>query len=251
MAIAPLAAGGAIARKQLERPDEASRRAPQVTLPAPQQPVAAAEGASAAAPSAEAEIPPYARPNSPPATGLEAFASFAATRAQPTPDRPQLSALIDPATLLDTPARLPCGKVPPAVVIDLDPGTATLDLNDPPRAAPGLAEALGRIRGAGITVFWSSALPIKQADRLYAVLRAVGLDLDGTDRLLLPRKASERKQERRLAAAREWCFVALAGDRRGDFEEALDYLRDPAGPIAQAMAPLDGQGWFVIPQPID
>jgi hypothetical protein len=75
--------------------------------------------------------------------------------------------------------------------------------------------------------------------------------MDGTDRVLLARKADEAKQARRLSAARDWCFIALAGDRASDFEEAIDYLRDPDGPIARAMDPLRGAGWFIAPNPID
>jgi predicted secreted acid phosphatase len=158
--------------------------------------------------------------------------------------------LIDPETLISGPRRLACAAQPLAVAINLDPGTGKLDLDDPPAAAPGLAEALSAIRAAGVRVFWTSALPVDKADRVYAILRATGLDLDGTDRLLLARKASETVQQRRQAAARDWCFVALAGDRPGDFEEALDFLRDPDGPTARAMQPLAGSGWFIIPDPI-
>ncbi len=159
--------------------------------------------------------------------------------------------LIDAETLISGPKRLACAAQPLAVAINLDPGTAKLDLGDPPAAAPGLAEALGAIRSAGVRVFWTSALPVDKADKVYAILRATGLDLDGTDRLLLVRKAGETVQQRRQAAARDWCFIALAGDRPGDFEEALDYLRDPDGPTARAMQPLNGAGWFVIPAPIN
>jgi predicted secreted acid phosphatase len=159
--------------------------------------------------------------------------------------------LIDPETMLSGPKPLACKGQPLAVAVDLDPGTGLLDLNDPPAAAPGLAEALTQIRADGVTVFWTSGLPVAEANRLYTVLRATGLDLDGTDRVLLSRKADENKQERRLAAARDWCFIALAGDRLGDFEEAIDYLKDPDGPTMRAMDPLRGSGWFVISNPID
>lgn len=192
-------------------------------------------------------------PGSSPSAGgasLPAFVRYALTAAQPKPGQPFHSALIDPATLTGQPTRPDCGTQPPAVVIDLDPGKTAFDLDDPPAAAPGLAEQLAALRAAGLTVLWQTALPVAKSERLYSTLAATGLDPDRTDRLLLARKAGESKQARRQAAARDWCIVALAGDSKGDFEEAFDYLRDPGGPIATALSANLGEGWFLIPQPI-
>jgi predicted secreted acid phosphatase len=143
-----------------------------------------------------------------------------------------------------------CDKQPPAVLIDLDPDKGTFDLDDPPAAAPGLSEQLAALRAAGIVVLWQASLPAAQSERLYSTLAATGLDLDRTDRLLLLRKTGERKQARRQAAARDWCILAIAGDSKGDFEEAFLYLRDPNGAIAQALGSNLGDGWFLTPQPI-
>ncbi|MBV1687069.1 hypothetical protein KRR38_05130 [Novosphingobium sp. G106] len=179
-----------------------------------------------------------------------AFGHFALTAAQPKPGQPVRSALIDPATLTSRPARANCGNQPPAVLIDLDPDKAVFDLDDPPAAAPGLAEQLARLRAAGITILWQASLPTDKSERLYIILAAVGLDPDRTDRLLLIRKPDERKQDRRQDAARDWCILAVAGDSKGDFEEAFDYLRDPNGILASAMSANLGDGWFLTPQPI-
>jgi hypothetical protein len=278
----PVLAGGVLARKELAGPASAPAPAPAPTATSASLPPVVtlpAEAADEAAPASPepltAELPasiatepaasPAAAPQpvpalsigAPAAGGVSAFAAFvtAAATAPPSFGPPssgaaRLSVLIDAESLISGPKRLACAAQPLAVAINLDPGTAKLDLNDPPAAAPGLAEALSAIRSAGVRVFWTSALPVDKADRVYAILRATGLDLDGTDRLLLVRKAGETVQQRRLAAARDWCFVALAGDRPGDFEEALDFLRDPDGPTARAMQPLTGNGWFVIPDPI-
>jgi hypothetical protein len=209
---------------------------------------------------AGAELPPAALPVAIAPSGDSAFAQFAAytvTEAKRVTGpgaglgTGRQSVLIDPETLIPGPKPLACKSQPLAVAIDLDPGSSLFDLNDPPAAAPGLAEALVQVRAAGVTVFWTSSLPVSEASRLYTVLRAVGLDLDGTDRVLLGRKPNETRQERRLAAARDWCFIALVGDRLSDFEEAIDYLKDPDGPTMRAMDPLRGSGWFVTPNPID
>src|SRR5690606_6044810 len=136
------------------------------------------------------------------------------------------------------PQREQCGPQAPAVIIDLDPGQEPIDLDDSPAPAPGLAEALARIRQVGVTVLWLSQRPASDEDRIRGLLSAIELDEGGTDRLLLPRNPDERKQTIRIAAAREWCIVAIAGDRRGDFDELFDYLLEPTGPTATALEPL-------------
>jgi hypothetical protein len=181
-----------------------------------------------------------------------AFAGFALNRAPPpAPGTKRLSALLDQETIADEPRLSDCGDDPPAVVVDLDPGDRAFDPTDPPLPAPGLAARLAELRSAGVTVLWSASVPVERAQEVWTVLRATGLDPDRTDRLVLPRRADERKQVRRLAAGRDWCVVAIAGDRRGDFDEVFDYLRDPEGPIAKALEPTLGQGWFLVPTPIE
>jgi hypothetical protein len=274
----PVLAGGMIARQQARDEGDGPRlqpsARPEVYLPAESAPPRMrapdeeAESAVTPAPrptAASPELPPVSQPAAAEptaATTLAAeptdapvgrFSAYTVTEANRLlgPGAARQSVLIDPDSLIAGPKPLPCKTQPLAVAIDLDPGSGLFDLNDPPAPAPGLAEALAQIRAAGVTIFWTSALPVSDANRLYTVLRAVGLDLDGTDRVLLGRKRSETKQQRRLAAARDWCFVALAGDRLGDFEEAIDYLRDPDGPTMRAMDPLRGSGWFVTPNPIN
>jgi hypothetical protein len=191
----------------------------------------------------------------PPPSGEDPYAAFTryalgkATTPGATKDR--LSALVDQTTLTDTPKLAACADQPLAVLVDLDPGAGTFDLDNPPLPAPGLAEKLTALRSAGITVLWSAGLPVASAERLYTILSASGLDPGRTDRLLLVRDNDERKQTRRIAAARDWCILAIAGDRRSDFDEVFDFLRDPEGPVALALAPNIGAGWFLAPPPID
>lgn len=274
----PVLAGGMLARQQTRDEGDGPRlqpsARPEVYLPAESAPPRMrapdeeVEPAVTPAPRPAAtllELPPVSQPAAAETTAAATlaaeptdspvgrFSAYTVTEASRVlgPGAARQSVLIDPDSLIAGPKPLACKTQPLAVAIDLDPGSGLFDLNDPPAPAPGLAEALAQIRAAGVTVFWTSALPVSDANRLYTVLRAVGLDLDGTDRVLLGRKRSETKQQRRLAAARDWCFVALAGDRLGDFEEAIDYLRDPDGPTMRAMDPLRGSGWFVTPNPIN
>lgn len=260
-------------------PLPAARPAP-IAAPAPlpvKDPVAAAAQPVNSAPSpAAAELPAATRiaavtlakpvavpaaqvvavPSGPAASGAPdpyaAFAEFALANAPPPPPgTTRRSALVDQASIFGKPQLSKCGDSPPAVLIDLDPGEARFDPTDPPLPAPGLAERLAALRAGGLTVLWTASVPIERAQEVWTVLRATALDPERTDRLVLPRRASERKQTRRLAAGRDWCIVAIAGDRRGDFDELFDYLRDPEGPTAQALNPALGQGWFLVPTPIE
>ena len=43
---------------------------------------------------------------------------------------------------------------------------------------------------------------------------------------------------------------AIAGDRKADFDEVFDYLRNPDGPVAIALEQFIGAGWFLAPPPI-
>jgi hypothetical protein len=178
--------------------------------------------------------------------GYLGLTSYALSRVN-SPEADAVLDVIDTNDLLGEPRRAQCGKLQPAVMIDLDPG---LDVFNPAAAAPqpGLAEALSALRAAGITIMWSSALPVEQAEKVAAALARTGLDPSKTDRLLLLKGPGDRKQARRLSAARNWCVLAMAGDRRGDFDEAFDYLKE-----AEATIPADklfGNGWFIAPAPM-
>jgi hypothetical protein len=237
-AVVPVVAGGLVAKGELNRRGDRS--------PAPvasQSPAVPAPAQSDPAPSAPAV--------SVPAQGYVALAAYAfAHSAKPAAGESQPSALLDQSSLGRSPRLLACGNVPPAVVIDLDPAGRAFDPDDPPRAADGLAATLEAIRAAGVTVLWTASVRVEAAPKVYTVLQATGLDPDRTDRLLLLRQANDRKQSRREVALRDWCIVAIAGDARGDFDELFDYLVDPDGPMAAALAPNFGNGWFLVPTPI-
>jgi hypothetical protein len=236
LALAPVEAKIELARAPAPEPLPAA--APPAELfaaPAP-RPAAGARIAMPAAP-----IPVAVR-----SAGYLGLTSYALSRAS-SPLADAVLDVIDPNDPLSAPRRAQCGKLQPAVLIDLDP---ELEVFNPAAAAPqpGLAEALSALRAAGITVMWTSALQVEQAEKVAAALARTGLDPSKTDRLLLLKGPGDRKQARRLSAARNWCVVAMAGDRRGDFDEAFDYLKDPDTQIPADR--LFGNGWFLAPAPL-
>lgn len=162
--------------------------------------------------------------------------------------------MLDGPPLPDRERFLPCGFLPPAVIIDLDSGTgeglnlATVDAAASLSAAPGLADGLQRLRQRDIAVIWISSLSFDRFDTLAAALRQAGLDPDGRDSLVLTRTTSERKQQRRADTASTHCVLAIAGDRKADFDELYDYLRFPELPVATDH--MIGSGWFMTPQPL-
>lgn len=258
-ALVPVVAGGVMAKKQIDgEGTKAGERTVEATagaeLPPPLERIPAFAPAAPAPQPAPEPAPPPSPPRDMVPGGSDPYAAFARhalERGLAARDGTRLSALVEQDSLTATPRLAECAAQPAAVLIDLDPGNAAFDLDNPPLAAPGLAERLAALRAAGLTVLWSASLPVTAAERLYTILQATGLDPQRTDRLLLLKPGQDRKQQRREAAARDWCIVAIAGDRRADFDEAFDYLRDPQGPVAQALESHFGAGWFLAPPPID
>ncbi|MFM5929441.1 MAG: hypothetical protein ACKOPQ_00865 [Novosphingobium sp.] len=218
---------------------------PPVVAPAP-APAPVAVVTPKSQPGKTMSLPAAPIPVSGKSTGYLGFTAYALSRAS-SPEADAVLDVIDPNDLLGSPRRAQCGKLQPAVLIDLDP---ELEVFNPaaPAAQPGLAEALAALRAAGITVMWSSALQVEQAEKVSVALSRAGLDPNRIDRLLLLKGPGDRKQARRLSAARNWCVVAMAGDRRGDFDEAFDYLKDPETQIPADR--LFGNGWFIAPAPL-
>ncbi|WP_127612076.1 hypothetical protein [Croceicoccus ponticola] len=161
-----------------------------------------------------------------------------------------LSVIPDPAASADGPLLLTCSSRIPAILVDLDPGDIALRLDQgAPVAAPGLAPALATARAQGLAVLWTSVLDENRAGDIRDALAASGLDPARRDALLLTRDPAETKTERRNAAAGEWCIKAIVGDRKGDFDALMDYLRDPDAPTP--FDELIGNGWFELPPPIE
>ncbi len=154
------------------------------------------------------------------------------------------SALLVSGASLELPRLRPCAARDPAVILDLDAAGKTTGAAPP----ADLALQLERLRAAGIVVVWISQRPASEVAEVAGSLRSSGLDPAGADPLLLLRSPRDRKQALREEAARDVCPIAIAGDRKSDFDELFDYLRDP-----QAAAGLDsliGSGWFIVPPPL-
>lgn len=174
------------------------------------------------------------------------FVTYALTRA--AHKQQAESVLLGPDALTAvTPPRLACPKPIPAVVVDLDAGPAAFAPGSAGLPSPGLAEGLARLREAGVVVLWVSQAHANDVRKVADALLLSGLDPTGRDPLLLVRKDGERKQTLRQEANLDVCVIAIAGDRRGDFDELFDYLRDPS--TAVGLESLIGSGWFIAPAP--
>lgn len=195
-----------------------------------------------------ADASPAATPDDDGFAGMTAFVLAAAKDGKPAPGRK--SALLDQRTLASLPSTRPCGDQRGALLIDLDPGDKTFDLDDPPSPAPGLADRLRAIRGTGTAVVWIASLPESAEKRIGTILKATGLDPLGIDPVLLLRRTETRKQQILQRADSDWCVLAIAGDRKADFDEVFDYLRNPNGPVAVALEATIGDGWFLVPPPV-
>lgn len=175
-----------------------------------------------------------------------------------------------------------CGPKPLAVVLDIDE-TALLNLGyegnaavgakgfdadrwarwertgaDKVVAVPGVKLALDAARGLGVTVIFNSNRMAENADQTEAALDHAGLGpakhgstlwLKGDD------GGGSGKDDRRWAIASGYCVIALVGDQLGDFS---DLFNDPnltpstrrALTGSSDLAPLWGNGWFMLPNPV-
>lgn len=205
-----------------------------------------------------------------------AMARFAAARANGPASSVVLSAGSTPAA----PQFARCDNRPRAVVYDVD---ETVLLNtganydsavrgDPPfdparwaqwerdgasavEAVPGVVEAIAAIRAAGVTVVFNSNRDRAAAAPTAAALASVGIaDAVPGETLFLKGDVApgSAKDPRRAAIDAKYCVVAMAGDNLGDFADAFNdkALSTPARrALAQnaGIAPLWGNGWFLIP----
>jgi len=190
--------------------------------------------------------PPDARGPAAPETPWASFFAYSLTSrpldGQPTTLR---SAVLKPNSSLELPERRACSTPYPAVVIDLDGVSVPFAPEKLAMAPAAVAEGLARLRQQGIVVLWISQLPASRAAEVARALKTAGLDPQGQDQLLLVRNGDDRKQVLRDNASDDVCIVAIAGDKRGDFDELFDYLRNPDA--AAGLDTMIGQGWFLVP----
>lgn len=261
-ALAPLAATGALGTKVAKgkKKPPPAKPAPEVTVgqgvSAPPPLLAPSTTATPAMaepePSQSASIDPAPAASPSEASPDDSYAAMAAYVLAQTEHSAKVrsSALLDQRSLVAVPKMSACTDQRGAVLIDLDPGDRVFDLDDPPSPAAGLAAHLRQIRGTGTAVVWISALPDSEAKRLGTILKASGLDPLGIDPVMLLRSRETRKQQILDRADDDWCVLAITGDRKADFDEVFDYLRNPDGPVAIALEQFIGAGWFLAPPPI-
>ncbi|HEU4650859.1 MAG TPA: hypothetical protein VFS49_05535 [Croceibacterium sp.] len=175
------------------------------------------------------------------------FVDYALARAGDT-DNTQSALLAPGAASSLAEQRLACTERQPAVIVDLDNGPAAFAPNGAIVPSPGLAEGLARLREADIVVLWLSQTSANSVREVADALQQSGLDPAGRDPLLLMRNAADRKQTLRLEANLDVCVIAIAGDRRADFDELFDYLRNPDS--ALGLDGMIGSGWFLAPVPL-
>jgi 5'-nucleotidase (lipoprotein e(P4) family) len=193
------------------------------------------------------------------------------------------SAVLAPGATAATAETLPCGALPPAVVLDMDE-TAVLNLGyeyddgqhprafeqkrwerweqggaDKVVAVPGAVAAFRALRGMGVTMVINTNRSAANAAQTARALSNAGLGaFTHGETLFLKGDVDQRsgKDGRRAAIAAKYCVVALAGDQLGDFAD----LFNPPGPapaigrrMLTAVAPIEarwGSGWFMLPNPV-
>jgi len=155
--------------------------------------------------------------------------------------------LADPTSL--QPTRAPCEAEVPAILIDLDPADALMDLSSTAAPHPAIVPTLDALRAQGVAIAWITDREPQDAGRIRQRLLQTRLDPTGRDPLFVQRFPGELKQARRQALLETHCVLAIAGDNRRDFDDLYLYLIDPSS--AGGLEPMIGDGWFLIPNPLD
>jgi 5'-nucleotidase (lipoprotein e(P4) family) len=217
------------------------------------------------------------------ASSIQAYHAFRDYVLAAARERPRDSVVLADGATLDSPQFIPCGDRPLAVVLDADEtavqnlGFEYDDATHPGRGydqerwnrweqtgggalrpVPGAVTALRAIRAAGVTVIFNSNRLARFADANQAALNGIGLGpvrhgetlwLQGDE------PGGSGKDERRALISRRYCVVAMAGDQLGDFSDLFNArtLSVPArreAAAAGAFAPLWGNGWFMLSNPV-
>lgn len=175
----------------------------------------------------------------------DAMYSYVESQARRDPvQTPRQSAILAAPGML-SPKRTDCSIRPPAVLLDMDPGEQTFDARLTPLANPALSQILASLRLQEVEIFWISQQAAVEAGAIRKILITSNLDPQGRDKLLLMRRADDRKQARRKELSETHCLVAISGDTRADFDELYVYLKDKSS--AQSLEELIGAGWFITP----
>ncbi|VVT05328.1 hypothetical protein [Erythrobacter sp. EC-HK427] len=179
---------------------------------------------------------------------LRVFAEAALPQSEDQSLEGSFSALLaNPSAVQPTRARCEAGI--PAVLIDLDPEGGLMPLDAPRLSDPQLRAVVSHLRGRNIAIAWMTDREPTDAARVRDILEATGLDPSRRDPLFVMRFPGEQKQRRRRALLETHCVIAMAGDTRSDFDDLFLFLRNPAA--AEALDPMLGSSWFLIPNPVN
>lgn len=190
------------------------------------------------------------------------------------------SAVLAPASTLDSPVMIPCGDKPRAVIFDVDetillnvgyeaddaahPGrpydeTRWLDWErtgvDAVAPVPGALDAVKFLRASGVTVIFNSNRNASTASSTEAALDHAGFGpVKHGDTLWLKGDlgSGSGKDSRRAAIAQKYCVVAMGGDQLGDFSDAFTGTPSERRLAAErpALGAMFGRVWFVLPNPV-
>ena len=158
------------------------------------------------------------------------------------------SAVLVPKVSLIDPSTIACDTKPLSVIIDLDvaPGTPA-EMEIEPQS--GFSFLLTFLRGSGIRIAWLAETSEARLKPITDLLREGDEPvMRDEDLILIGLPGSASKQDRRSQLARDYCVVAIAGDRKGDFDELYDYLRDQS--YAIRLEAYTDRGWFLLPHPV-
>lgn len=195
--------------------------------------------------------------------------------------RPNRSVVLAEGAGLNAPGFAACGAKPRAIVLDVD---ETVLLNtgyeysdargglsyDAARwerweqsdgratqPVPGAVEALAAVRGMGVTVVFNTNRNAANASFTETVLNRSGLGpaKHGTTLFLKgDAPGGSAKDSRRALISQRYCVIAMAGDQLGDFSDRFNAGMTPAerrkATVADSVAALWGNGWFVLPNPV-
>jgi hypothetical protein len=157
------------------------------------------------------------------------------------------SAVLIDKVSLTSPVAMACGVKPLAAIIDLDiaPETpAEMDV-EPQKGFGPLLEVL---RESGLKLAWISGVSEGEAAPSLEILRKGEAPVLDERDLLFFGHPKFRKQEQRWMLSRDYCVVAIAGDRKSDFDELYEYLRDPD--YAIRLDAFINRGWFLTLPPV-
>ncbi len=263
--VIPIAAAGLIGKKQIDAAKKRTRRAEVTVLDVPAKELPKTEPVIAEPANVEPVVQPdtvSADATAPEDGGISAldrlaqsgiqnayvpFVRYALDQAakRGRGEVVNSAVLVEQVSLLH-PETIACGTLPMAVLIDIDiaPGTPNEIEIEPQN---GFGPLLQILRESGIRVMWSGDMTASAAAPILDTLRKGDDPALRDEDVILLRDKNARKQEQKWQLARSNCMIAIAGDRKADFDELYSYLRDPD--YAIRLEAYMGRGWFDLPHP--